>query len=427
MTDFAPPPAIHATAVRPAYETLPLPVRRRIERELGGAPVSVELAGGGFTIGFAARLRAGSGAELFAKAAGPDTPIVRSMYRDEGRHHAALPPEVPAPALRFTDEVGEWTVLGYEAVRGGPVSLPMGPDTARRMLDTWAEAAAALDPPPASLVALDLPPRNADGYKAFQAVASGEEPPFALPPPLRGRIDELAELESRVDAAIASGQVSHSDLRPDNMILGEDRVWICDWNYPSYMAQWVDTVFLLLSFHADGHDADGLLRSHPTARDAADEEVDAVLASFAGGLLRGWPDRPDGMVSPAVDEQMLWTGLAAANWLANRRRWRPLYGTSLPFIETGRIVSCAWHPRRRSTSTATTSRSCGPTPGARRRTRRRTCCRTSSRTTWSSTSAAARAPSPPTSPRSPTTATSPAWTTRRTSCPRPRPRPPGAG
>lgn len=321
MTDFGPPPALDATADRPGWNTLPDAVRRRAAAELGSAVASAAIAGGGFTVGFAARLRAESGAELFLKAAGPGAPVVRAMYRDEGRHAAALPPELPAPRLRFSEEIEDWIVLGYEAVQGVPVRVPLSPETVRILLDTWAEAAEILRTPPPSLVAEDLPPKNFDGYKHFRPVAAGEQPAFPLPPRLKGRIDELAELESGVDDAIAGEQVSHSDLRLDNMILAEGRAWICDWNYPAYMAQWVDTVNLLLAVHADGHDADGLLRSHPTAAGVPDEHIDAVLAALAGGLLRGWPDRPDNMASRAVDDQMRWTGLAAADWLANRRHW----------------------------------------------------------------------------------------------------------
>jgi hypothetical protein len=97
MSRFGPPVPYLATAVRPAYGTLPAAVRERIEKELGGAPTMVELAGGGFTGGFAARLRAGSGAELFVKTTGPHLPHVLAAYRQEARITPALPEGVPAP------------------------------------------------------------------------------------------------------------------------------------------------------------------------------------------------------------------------------------------------------------------------------------------------------------------------------------------
>lgn len=321
MTDAGPPSALDATAIRPDYATLPTPVRERIEQALGGRPASVRLAGGGFTRGFAARLGSDSGAELFVKAAGPQTPQVQAMYRQEARYSAALPPGVPAPEVVFADDVEDWTVTGFEAVQGDAVTLPMTPETVRQLLDTWAEAADALDPPPTAMVELGIGVKTGRSLHLFNAVASGERPPFALPPRLQGRIDELAALEAPIDAVIAADRISHTDLRPDNMLIGDGRAWICDWTSPRYMAPWVDTTLMLLTVHGDGHDADSLFWNHPTAVGVTDEALDTMLAAMTGGLLHGWSDRPENMISPAIHGMMRWSGLAAADWLANRRQW----------------------------------------------------------------------------------------------------------
>jgi aminoglycoside phosphotransferase (APT) family kinase protein len=321
VTRFGEPPALDATAIRPDYLELPASVRQRIASELGGEPDMIRIAGGGYTRGFAARLRSGSGPELFVKAAGPETPGVLDMYRQEARVAAALPREVPAPRLLFADEADEWSVAGFEAAQGEPVTLPMTPETLRQLLETWAETAAALTPPPIALVNLGIRVKTGRSLKAFTQVASGEQDPFALPPRLRGRIDELAALEAPIDALLVSDRVSHTDLRVDNMIIGTGRAWICDWTKPAYTAPWIDTVTLLLAAHADGHDADGLFWSHPTAAAVAPEELDTALAAITGGSLRGWAGRPDNLISPAIDDLMRWSGLAAADWLAKRRGW----------------------------------------------------------------------------------------------------------
>lgn len=321
MTRFGTPPSLDATAIRPDYTDLPVPVRRHIARELGGEPDTIRIAGGGYTKGFAARLRSGSGSELFIKAAGPETPMVRDMYREEALVTAALPTELPAPRLRFAADVEAWTIAGFEAVQGEPVTLPMAPETVRLLLDTWADAADVLTPPTDALVDVGIRVKTARSLKSFTSVAAGEQEPFPLPPKLQGRIDELAALESAIDAALASDRVSHTDLRVDNMILGRGRAWICDWSKPAYMAPWIDTVNLLLAAHADGHDADSLFRAHRTANGVTDDELDTVLAAIAGACLDGWADRPDNLISPAIDDLMRWTGLAAADWLARRRGW----------------------------------------------------------------------------------------------------------
>jgi aminoglycoside phosphotransferase (APT) family kinase protein len=321
VTRFGSPPPLDATAERPGYLELPDAVRRRIARELGGEPDMIRIAGGGYTKGFAARLRSGSGPELFVKAAGPQVPLVRDMYRQEARVTAELPRELPVPPLLFADEADEWTVAGFEAAQGEPVTLPMTPETVRQLLETWAETAAGLAPPPIALVELGIRVKTGRSMKAFTQVASGDQAPFALPPRLQGRIDELAALEAPVDALLVSDRVSHTDLRVDNMIIGAGRAWICDWTKPAYMAPWIDTVTLLLAIHADGHDADGLFWNHPTAAGVAPEELDTALTAITGGSLRGWSDRPDNLISSAIDDLMRWSGLAAADWLAQRRGW----------------------------------------------------------------------------------------------------------
>lgn len=321
MSRFGAPPALDATAIRPAYADLPAQVRQHIARELGGEPETIRIAGGGYTKGFAARVRSASGSELFIKAAGPETPLVRDMYRQEARVTAALPPETPAPRLLLTTDLEDWTVTGFEAVQGEPVKLPMSAGSVRLLLDTWAEAASALTSPPGALVEVGIRVKTAKSLKAFTSVAVGELAPFPLPPRLQGRIDELAELESAIDAALASDRVSHTDLRVDNMILGSGRAWICDWTKPAYMAPWIDTVSLLLAAHADGHDADSLFWGHSTAEGVTGGQLDTVLAAVTGGLLRGWADRPENLISPAIDVLMRWSGLAAADWLAQRRGW----------------------------------------------------------------------------------------------------------
>ena len=53
---------------------------------------------------------------------------------------------------------------------------------------------------------------------------------------------------SRFAEVTAGDTLVHTDIRDDNLILGDaDQVWICDWNWPVAGAAWLDTVFLLLA------------------------------------------------------------------------------------------------------------------------------------------------------------------------------------
>jgi Ser/Thr protein kinase RdoA (MazF antagonist) len=223
--------------------------------------------------------------------------------------------------MRFQAEVADWTVVGFEAVDGGPVTLPMRPETLDLMLRAWAEAVEALNPPTTEVTAHGPKVKTAEKFTWFQDVAAGELAPFALPQRLHGRWEELAELERGLGRIFATEQITHGDLRPDNMIAGADRAWVCDWNRLRYMPPWIDTVNLLTVAQGDGHDADRLFWAHPTARKVAEEELDTALAAITGALLQAWPEAPQRTVSPAIKDHMRWAGAATAEWLGRRRGW----------------------------------------------------------------------------------------------------------
>ncbi|WP_112137216.1 phosphotransferase [Glycomyces dulcitolivorans] len=322
MSRFGETVPYDATAIRTGWETLPEPVRATVVKELGGEPADIRMAGGGFSGGFAARVRSESGAELFVKAAGADRSWALAAYRQEARVNTALPAGVPAPRLEFAADFDDWTVLGFEAVDGRAPTLPMSPRDLDLMLDAWAQAAAALTPAPQAL--LDLGVHAApidDKLRQFTGVAGGLQGEFPVPKALEGRTEQLAALESGIEKAMESEAVMHFDLRPDNMILGSDRAWICDWNWVQVHSPWFDTVCLLVAAHGDGHDADALFWNHPTAAGVTPEQLDTALASITGYYLGESDNAPIPDVSPYLRPHQRWSGLAAADWLANRRGW----------------------------------------------------------------------------------------------------------
>jgi hypothetical protein len=322
MSRFGPPVPYDATATRAGWETLPRPVRERIATELGGEPVDIRMAGGGFSSGFAARVRAESGAQLFVKAAGSANPFTFAACRQEARVNPALPAGVPVPRLEFAADAEDWVVLGFEAVDGRAPTLPLAPGDLKLMLDAWAAAAAPLAPAPQQLLDLGVSAVPIDeNLRLFARVAAGDADPFPLPPSLKGRIDALADLESHIDDALTADAVLHFDLRPDNMIVGEDRAWICDWNWVQVHSQWFDTVCFLIAAHGDGHDAEALFWSHPTAAGVTPEQLDTGLAAITGYYLSRSVEPPIPDASPYMRAHQRWNGLAAAEWLAQRRGW----------------------------------------------------------------------------------------------------------
>lgn len=322
MSRFGPPVPYDATAVRATWATLPPYVQERIIAELGGKPAEIRMAGSGFSSGFAARVRAESGAALFVKAAGPDNSFAIDAFRQEARVNPALPQGVPAPRLEFAADFEDWTVLGFEVVTGRAPTLPMSPRDLDLMLDAWAAAAAALTPAPQALLDLGVSARPIDHQlRQFGFVAAGGIDPFPVPPVLEGRIDELARLEQDIDAALTADSVMHFDLRPDNMIVGAGQAWICDWNWVQVHATWFDTACFLVAAQGDGHDADALFRAHPTAAGVTPDQLDTALAAIIGYYLSQAAQPPIPGVSPYLRAHQRWSGLAATDWLAQRRGW----------------------------------------------------------------------------------------------------------
>ncbi|MGH3646690.1 MAG: phosphotransferase family protein [Micromonosporaceae bacterium] len=312
-----------ATAVRPGWDTLPAPVRELVADRLGAPVVRAVPAGGGFTGGFAAIVEPSGGAPVFVKAAGAEQlPVVARSYRQEAEISAALPQEVPAPPLRWSAEVDDWVVLCFQAVAGRMPKTPCDPAELARALASWAVAAEALSPAPEELVLPTLREAVGDEFALWRQLAAGESQ-VPVPALAGSRIDALAELESAWCDASVSDSAIHCDLRLDNVILdGAGTAWICDWNWPCLGAPWFDTIQLLLVPYGLGADADALLRGHPTTRGVAPEQIDAVLAGFAGAFFDNAVRPPIAFCSPYLRAHQQASGDAALRWLAARRGWR---------------------------------------------------------------------------------------------------------
>src|SRR5205807_1219169 len=144
------------------------------------------------------------------------------MYRREARVAAALPPEVPAPALRWSFDDGEWVVLAFDDVDGRSPELPWRPHELDRVLAAIGDLAARLTPSP-----LALEPAQETLAPLFgrwqRIVDDGLE--SRLAPEVRVHLDELLAREARWPDAVAGDSLVHLDLRADNMLLTADRVF----------------------------------------------------------------------------------------------------------------------------------------------------------------------------------------------------------
>lgn len=302
------------TARRLEWQFLPPHIRALVERHLGSPIADAESQGAGFTPGFASVLTGADGSRLFVKAASTKAQrVFADAYREEARKLTVLPAGVPAPRLLWVHEDDEWVVLGIEHVAGQTPQRPWQVDELDRCLDAVEATTRALTPAPRALA-------HDTFIEEFAPFAAAWDTVRTTLPDLP-HLEEAAALASSY-ASITSGvTLVHTDLRDDNLLLGDDgRTWLCDWNWPVVGADWLDTVFLLVQPRGDGLDVEQILRDRALTRDVPAEHVDSVLALLAGYFFQK-RDEPAPATSPWLRTHQSWCAEVTWGWLCERRGW----------------------------------------------------------------------------------------------------------
>ena len=239
-------------------------------------------------------------------------------YREEARKLAALPEAAPAPPLLWSLEVDDWFALSTEYVEArAPAPALAEPASCGAAWTCSSRRPPVLTPPPAGL---DLPPAAEEfaGWPAYWDHLRATRPD--LP-----HLDEAAALAARYVEAVAGDTLVHTDIRDDNLLLASDgRVLLCDWNWPTVGAAWLDSLFLLIGPRGDGLDVAAVIAGHPLLSAVEDEAIDIVLALVTGYFLKSAGD-PVPPTSPFLRHVQRWQGEVCWDWLCERRAGR---GTS---------------------------------------------------------------------------------------------------
>jgi aminoglycoside phosphotransferase (APT) family kinase protein len=319
MPDASLPSFPPASGRRTPWAELPASVRGAIEGRLGAQVVAAHSQAGGFSPGLAARLELADGTRAFVKAvcSAPNVDSPR-MYRREARVAAALPGDVPAPALRWSSDDGDWVVLAFDDVDGRSPELPWHAGELARVLSAIGELARRLTPSPLALepASETLAPLFGRWQRILDEGLEGR-----LPAGARARLDELIALEAGWPAAVRGESLVHLDLRADNILLTPERVFFVDWPAAAIGAAWIDLVLMLPSIAMQGGPApEDVWRAHPLSRGVDDERVDAVVVAVAGYFahIQMLP-APPGL--PTVREFQAAQGVETAAWLRQRRGW----------------------------------------------------------------------------------------------------------
>ncbi len=312
-----------ATAQRPSWLALPVSLRAAIEERLGSAVTETDSQGGGFTNGFASRLLLADGSRVFVKAVSSiNSPEVFASYQQEVAVAGALPECVPAPRLRWATEHEEWQVLAFDDVAARTPQRPWQLNELGIVLDMLTPLAAALTPAPSGLPKLDTTADLDEAFSFWRRLAAEDPTADAqlVRPLWFGHLEDLAELESDWAALAAGDTAVHFDMREDNLLLTDNgQVLVCDWNWLSLAAPWVDLVALLISVHGDGLDAEAFLSNHPLAANVDPRAINAFLVALAGYFTEA-AARPAFANSPWMRTHQAWWRDATLSWLALRLR-----------------------------------------------------------------------------------------------------------
>lgn len=307
-----PDPLPHGrTARRLTWPHLPPGLRRAIERRIGGPVAHADSQNSGFTPGFASVLTTAGGTRHFVKAASTKAQrIFADSYRTEGRRLAALPAHPHIPPLEWMID-DDWVVLGITHVEHHTPARPWDDGELAVALDALEELAVAFTPSPlpgVSSLVDDLTPMA----RLWHArLLPGGDFPHGF---------DAADLAARVDE-LTGATLVHSDIRDDNLLLTDDRAFVCDWNWAVTGPAWFDSLSLLISARGDGIDTDQVIAERALFRDVDPELIDVALAVLAGYFLAMSAD-PVPSNSPWLRSAQSWQAEVTWGWLQERRGWR---------------------------------------------------------------------------------------------------------
>ncbi len=313
MSSSNPPPA---EGVRVHWAQLPSAVKRAIEERIGGTVVEAITQPGGFSPGLAARVRTSDGRRCFVKAvselANPETP---GMHRREAEVVAALPPEAAVPRLLWSYDEAGWVALGFEDVDGHMPAQPWRDDELRLVVEGLHHLHDALTPSPiASTTAADGFATRIRGWSELRATRAPIDQWAAR------HIDRLEELEAQAPVAAEGDTLLNFDVRGDNMLIADNKVYFVDWPWARVGAPYVEWLAFAPSVYMQGGPKPSEFLRIVQLRGVADGDIDAVIASLTGFFL-AQSRRPPPPGIPTVRAFQAAQGRVALEWLRDRTCW----------------------------------------------------------------------------------------------------------
>jgi hypothetical protein len=215
-----------------------------------------------------------------------------------------------------------WFAVVSEWVDGRMPGAPWTEEDFGRVTAACEEMAEVLTPSPleglgrfADLIGDDV------GVPA-QILAGEREMPGGLQGWVPRVLSELVELVGLAPDALSGDSATHSDLRPDNLLIDDSGIcWTIDWNWLTLGPRWIDWVGLLPLAQHHGIDTFTAISRSPLTAGVPKDHLDSFVAVIAAYMMKNADAPPPPGCTPALrDHQRLsaWTFL---DWLAVRRGW----------------------------------------------------------------------------------------------------------
>jgi aminoglycoside phosphotransferase (APT) family kinase protein len=319
-----------ATSLRPGWDTLPLALRENLAVALGSEIAEADPpVSSGFTGGFAAPARLTDGRRVFIKASS-DTLHSYRAYQREAEVVPQLPSPIRVPAIlasaHATAGDRQWFAVVSEWVEGRMPGNPWTTGDFAVVTAVCERIADAMDPSP--LVGLhsflsDL--EENDPLRTPARIIAGDLPlPTGLQPWTRKILPELADLLQLAPEAFAGDTATHSDLRPDNLLIDPaGTCWTVDWNWLALGPRWMDWVGLLPVAHHHGIDTIAAIRRSPLTAGVPADHLDSYIAAVTAYMMTRADAPPPPGCTPALREHQRFYAWTFLDWLAVRREWLP--------------------------------------------------------------------------------------------------------
>ena len=299
------------------WADLPRPLRDRIEGELGGTVVEAEVQESGFSPGAPLRVRLASGKRTFVKAATEEINAQTvELYRNEAQVSERLPVLPEVPRLRTWFESPPWVVLIFADAEGTPPTIPWQHAELVRVLEALADLASRLTPAPVSGLPT-ITAKHADHFDGWSRLA---QDPVRLQAAdddgwLTAHLEQLTVLAGRWSAAAAGTTLLHADIRADQLLLTDERVYLVDWAHACVGADFLDPLLFFPSIVLDGGPGfDELIALSPQTRETDPAELAAVASAAASYFIeRSTHPPPPGL--PTVRDFQRRQGQVLLDWL----------------------------------------------------------------------------------------------------------------